>query len=597
MLPWAPSPFRPVRPSGNARRDCRTAGEPLPPLARGPLPTGRAWSIPPPWRRNSTETAPGVSRCVGVEHVGAKRVVLLVGRLGDGPARCVRPRCAQRAVACRGRSGVRSLQQLTVADSILDPVGRSVRGAAQVRERLKALGARLRDEAQRLLDYREIEARSKELGCPVTERTLRFYVSEGVLPPPHARRGGRTPVYEEQWILGALLAIHIMRERFGRSLAEIREVLRRLTDEPALLAEKLQALHDATHDPGEPGGAGPLADVALTREQARRAIDTFFSRLVGADGSRPLQPSEISVLDLVTEIANPPEQRVAALPIEPAAVLAPDTLPEGAVPLERARALEDLFIGRFEDRLGEARRIVHPEDGGAIAAGPRDRVEQKTLRFDEVVDLMKRHRVYDRALLRAMPLDVALIYRYMSRSLFGRREPRLVLAACSVSPLEELVTRRYATRRAGAAELERALELVRPSPGALHAVGVLSTTGWEPGTEHQLPDNADLLVALVSFEGGTRWRLQHSGDARWALLAPWFDPETEREKIDRARAAIAAHPQLALRGGHVVLAHLVEELAMDPRLVMRAVGELLEADRELALLEVGGRQIIKRKRL
>ena len=91
-------------------------------------------------------------------------------------------------------------------------------------ERLRELGRRMRADEARYLDYHEIEERSRSIGVPTSERTLRFYVTEGVLPPP-VRRGGKTPVYEEDWILDVLLRIHALK-RQGKSLAEIGAALR-----------------------------------------------------------------------------------------------------------------------------------------------------------------------------------------------------------------------------------------------------------------------------------------------------------------------------------------------------------------------------------
>ncbi|GIW70694.1 MAG: hypothetical protein KatS3mg102_0236 [Planctomycetota bacterium] len=474
-------------------------------------------------------------------------------------------------------------------------------------ERLQELGARLKDEEERLLDYREIEERSTALGFPTSERTLRFYVSEGVLPPPQARRGGRTPVYREDWILPVLLAIHAMKTRFGRSLAEIREVLRNLREEPALLAEKLRALYEDVLQPAgcELSGAGApepparlapgLVPVALTSEQAHEVVEAFFARLTG---KRALQPSEVSVLDLVAEVVgggragDPPP--VPALPL-------PEALPDGAVLLERARALEELFIARFDEKMAEVRRLPHPLDGTMLNAGPRDRTHQRRARSDEVVDLMKRHRIYERALLDAMPRDEASVYRVFTRSIFGRRETRLVLAACVVSPLQELLVRRCASRPAGVPELERALELIGlAGAGGVEEpfcyVGVLSTTGWEPEVAHHLAGR-DRLVCAVQWRGGTRWQLQHAEDERWGGVLRLFDPESDREKVERVRRHLESHPELSLRGGHVVVRAIQEEMEVEERLLARAVGELLARDPELSLLEVGERAILKRRRL
>ena len=58
--------------------------------------------------------------------------------------------------------------------------------------KLRAIGEALKAEEDRFIGYAEIERRSKELGFGMTVRTLRFYVDEGILPPP--KKVGNRPI-------------------------------------------------------------------------------------------------------------------------------------------------------------------------------------------------------------------------------------------------------------------------------------------------------------------------------------------------------------------------------------------------------------------
>ena len=69
-------------------------------------------------------------------------------------------------------------------------------------------------------------------------RTLRFYVSEGILPAP--RRQGKTPVYAREWILNALLAVHLMKTRLGASLSDVGQVIQHLNEDPEILADQVE---------------------------------------------------------------------------------------------------------------------------------------------------------------------------------------------------------------------------------------------------------------------------------------------------------------------------------------------------------------------
>ena len=70
--------------------------------------------------------------------------------------------------------------------------------------RLREIGKSLQAEESRFIGYPEIERKSKTLGFGMSVRTLRFYVDEGILPTP--KKVGKTPVYEEEWILNVLLS-------------------------------------------------------------------------------------------------------------------------------------------------------------------------------------------------------------------------------------------------------------------------------------------------------------------------------------------------------------------------------------------------------
>ncbi|HVY61712.1 MAG TPA: MerR family transcriptional regulator [Planctomycetota bacterium] len=427
------------------------------------------------------------------------------------------------------------------------------------------MGRRIRAEEARYLDYREIEERSRDLGFPTSERTLRFYVTEGVLPPPPRRRGGKTPVYEEDWILEVLLKIHIMKTRQGMSLAAIREALRdggaTMPDDMLEEGSGLRAPDSATGDPATPAPAEPSASSTPEPE----------TPMPQASLPEPSQPFTAKVTPL--------------------------SLPEGAVLLEKARALEELFIGRFDEAMGEIQRVPHPIEQQLYPAGARDRIHLKRTRSDEVIDLMKRHRVFERELLEALPLDEVSEYRVFTRSLFGKKEVRVVLAACCVSPIEDFITRKCSLAQAGPRELERALNAVGPREDAFYYMGILSTTGWEKGVERWIPARPNLLVALVENRGGTEWGVKQHEDERWGGLGRLFDPESEREKVERVKRRLETHPELSLRGGHVIVKNLRADLQVNEVVLSAAIREVLARDRDLSLMEVGGKEILKRRRL
>jgi hypothetical protein len=80
-------------------------------------------------------------------------------------------------------------------------------------------------------------------------------------------------------------------------------------------------------------------------------------------------------------------------------------------------------------------------------------------------------------------------------------------------------------------------------------------------------------------------------------LAHLYDPESRREKIDRAKAHLSRIPELSLRGGHVMLTEVCETLEVDQNVLHQATAELIKTDTELSLQDVAGVTILKRRRI
>src|SRR2546430_604201 len=156
--------------------------------------------------------------------------------------------------------------------------------------KMREIGRLLKEEESRFVGYPEIEAKSKELGFGMTVRTLRFYVDEGILPPP--KKVGKTPVYEEEWILNVLLAIHLMKTRLNRSLTEVRIILQRLQEDPAMLADRLSVLYE---DYVKQGSLKPVERDWL--------VEAFFGQLTGKF-DRPRNASEVRITDLARAISE-----------------------------------------------------------------------------------------------------------------------------------------------------------------------------------------------------------------------------------------------------------------------------------------------------
>ncbi|MBI4576487.1 MAG: hypothetical protein HY722_09520 [Planctomycetes bacterium] len=262
---------------------------------------------------------------------------------------------------------------------------------------------------------------------------------------------------------------------------------------------------------------------------------------------------------------------------------------------EEARRTEAFFVEGFARKLARLGAVVHPEDGRSYPCPPEGPRRGKHL--ERVVAAMDACRVHEREVVDEMPLDLCASAALSSRGfLGGRGETRVRVAAFALSPMEALVGGEEPPR-ADRAGLDRVLrEAVGPRE-VFHYLGVLATAGWEASLAQGPPTGEHWLVALVEPAGGTRFRVHTSGEARWGGMAEVFDPESDGERRGRARAHLASHRDLELRGGHVLLADAAEALGLDEAQVLEAARDLAREERELEVLEVAGRTIIKRRRV
>ncbi len=102
-------------------------------------------------------------------------------------------------------------------------------------------------------------------------------------------------------------------------------------------------------------------------------------------------------------------------------------------------------------------------------------------------------------------------------------------------------------------------------------------------------------MCLIESAGATAWRRHLLADPRWGGVERAFDPETDREKVERVRDHLRVH--LKPKGEFVILENLIEDLDLPAECVRAALDEVLGEDGELAVVVSGGREIVKRRRL
>lgn len=530
---------------------------------------------------------------------------------------------------------------------------------------MEKIGRLLKEEEQRFIGYSEIESRTTELGFPVSVRTLRFYVDEGILPPPN--KVGKKPVYDEDWILNILLSIHIMKTRLNRSLREIRIILGHLTESPTNLADKLSLLYEEY-----------VKSNALKPVERDWLIETVFDRLTGKGGA-PCQPSEVQLMDFVSAIeeegqwkqtdkgpvwAPPPSENndvhiavrqkndnegpikvkvrrrgsdpevpeVRAVPkaksreayvelkekqkkqrvvkarqikreaVEGEIEVMPDVtepteaLPDDAITLLEARSREEFFLSRFEMEFEQLEEILNPISEKLLPLSQRTCSPLKRDHSANIIQQMKARHIYDRELLDAIPLERASEYHVYKKGFFGRGELQVVVTGLTLSPIDQFLDKRFGQRPLGPSDIQRAISELVIQDGIFYYVGIYSTTGWSKEAQFHVPREKNLICNLIEkADDDLSWTLHGQQDQR-NQVCRLFDPETDSEKIQRTKIYLRESPKLSLKGGHIVIQNLVEDLHLPVALVRQAIEQVAEDDEELMITQAAGFEILKRRR-
>lgn len=475
--------------------------------------------------------------------------------------------------------------------------------------RIQKIARKLKEEAESFVDYRQIENETTKLGFPTSVRTLRFYVSEGILPPP--RRVGKSPVYPREWILNVLLAVHLMKSRLRRSLSEIRAVLQHLSEDPETLADKCTELYELVTEPGN-----------LSPTDARWLLDRFFgilsasgrgagvsSRKKVAGATSPLQPSEVLVTDLLEELESrgvpagtgqsaPGRSSALASRGRSPRLVAPDASSRGASLRRRSRGeaqhLENLFIRRFETGFRALKSIYHPIEAKSY---PTRSSAGEPLIADEylrVVEVLKEARCFDRELFDSLPLNKSTQFNVWSGRVV-QRKLKLSLVGASWSPIAQFVHGESSMPPAGATELYRLLDRFVVDRSVFHYIALHSTVGWDPVLTRHPPGGQNYLAALVEYDDEIGWSVHHGFPAEATGLVDILDPEPFAEKVERCKRRIEDLRELRVRGGFVAVDTLPALLRVDREVVTEALGRLQAND--LRLATVRGRKILKRERL
>ena len=493
---------------------------------------------------------------------------------------------------------------------------------------------RLVREQSEFIDYSEIAKRAEERGIPVSPRTLRFYVDEGILPPPHKQ--GQTPVYPERRILDLLLSVHLMKSRFQRSLSEIRTILQSQREDPAVLADKCAILYEE-YWLGE----------RLPRREREWLADAFFRTLLGRlslyprsrrGDSGPRQAGEVLLVEMIEDIdslsrwdesdpgawsspeevlslakqgeggpmamqptpqdsarsqgpsgseSNTPESAPTVTPLSP---------PTGSVTIDAARQREEHFLQRFERNVARLQRVFHPKEKKYYTFRGESLDPEVHDPYQDVVSILKENDLYDRRLLESLPHDRASRYLLPPPGIFGKKKPKLVVSGVVRSPIGELARLGGVLNPLGVDAVREVLRTEMKAAGAFYVFGILSTVGWDSDVKARLPRGEDFALVLIEQTEGGGWSFTDSLPEKLKELLPVFDPEDFTEKVSRTFYRVIEEPELQIPGGHIEVEKLLQQLGVESDVLDVALQQVTQENSRIELTEVSGRRIIKRAR-
>jgi len=227
--------------------------------------------------------------------------------------------------------------------------------------------------------------------------------------------------------------------------------------------------------------------------------------------------------------------------------------------VDRKTALvnEESFFERVGANLNALAGLYNPLDNRTYDASPRNRV-MKVIddRSSEVKSLIKRFA--ERDLMKTyeeMPKNGVVSHEILHKDLLGPRLVKVVVAAMSFSPVEDLVKKGESSRFIGAEELARVKDLVAQNPSVFYFIGAFATTGFEESCRTMLV-GGNFLIALCDLYDDA-WRTYFPADGRWRGGARVFDLTTEEEKIEAVRRFVRKHT------GELLLDELTEDFVFD----------------------------------
>jgi hypothetical protein len=252
------------------------------------------------------------------------------------------------------------------------------------------------------------------------------------------------------------------------------------------------------------------------------------------------------------------------------------------VPTTRSecRILENQFLDRFDRHLQNVKLVLSPLTGATydLSGAMRREIDQ-----DPEVRALLRKTGETRA-YPEMPVNRTVIVQVTKKPLFGARRPVAVLAAASLSPLEELAHRKIAETPGSARDVSLIRDRVVTQPKVFHYLALFSPTGWADEARRDL-SGRNYVIALVDYCGGGL-RTGLPGETR-PYSRKVFDLSPYPEKLDMLRALLRASIHELLVGEFT--SEYVEKQLFFPQEVIENLFEDLVVEDKFLILDARSR--------
>ncbi|MCX7703511.1 MAG: hypothetical protein N2234_05365 [Planctomycetota bacterium] len=263
---------------------------------------------------------------------------------------------------------------------------------------------------------------------------------------------------------------------------------------------------------------------------------------------------------------------------------------------EEAQMLERRFLRGVLENIQKIESIYDPlsdallpfrYDSDALMSGDRKR---------KVKQRMEELGVFEKEILSNIPYDPYLRYTVTEKSFLSRGGSVVIHADC-LSFWDDFIKSGESNTPINRLKVEELFLRVVEDADVFHYVAVFSPTGFDSDSKRNIPLREHTELTLVEKGEGTRWNLFFTSKSLARAIVALFDPESRQEKFQRLTNCLRECEELKVSGGFVVLDDFLAEQDIPFDIASVAIERFLASDSALKVEEIGGKKILKRRRL